>query len=139
PERPVRIFAEPIIAAEILENLVDNAVRYNRRGGAVCISVLEAEESVTVSVEDDGPGIPEAERRHVFERFYRLQRDQAQPGSGLGLSIVRTLSEALNARVSIDTASSGRGLRVSVRFEAEMLKSSSADAAAERHRASPVC
>lgn len=120
PERPVRIFAEPIIAAEILENLVDNAVRYNRRGGAVCISVLEAEESVTVSVEDDGPGIPEPERRHVFERFYRLQRDQAQPGSGLGLSIVRTLGEALSARVSIDTASSGQGLRVSVRFEAAL-------------------
>jgi two-component system sensor histidine kinase TctE len=118
PERPVWIFAERIIAAEILENLVENAVRYNRADGAVCISISEGRGSVTVAVEDDGPGIPETEREHVFERFYRLQRDQAQPGSGLGLSIVRTLSEAMHARVSIDAPASGRGLRVSVQFEA---------------------
>ena len=123
-ERQIWILAERIIAAEILENLVDNAVRYGRSGGVVCISVRESEESVTVSVEDDGPGIPESERRHVFERFYRLQRDQAQPGSGLGLSIVRTLSEALRARVSIDTASCGQGLKVSVLFEAAAPQSS---------------
>lgn len=116
-ERPVWVLAERIIAAEILENLVDNALRYGRSGGSVCISVREEGGSVTVSVEDDGPGIPEAERRHVFERFYRLQRDQAQPGSGLGLSIVRTLSEALRARVSIDGTPSGQGLKVSVQFE----------------------
>jgi two-component system, OmpR family, sensor histidine kinase TctE len=138
PERPVRIHAEPIIAAEILENLVDNAIRYNRRGGTVCISVHEAEETVTVSVEDDGPGIPEAERKHVFDRFYRLQRDQAQPGSGLGLSIVRTLGEALHARVSIDTASSGQGLKVSVQFEVGRLEPAAAGAADERRRAVPL-
>lgn len=116
--RPIWVLAEPIIAAEILENLADNALRYGRPGGVVCICVQEASESVTASVEDDGPGIPEAERKHVFERFYRLQRDQAQPGTGLGLSIVRTLSEALRAIVWIDTASTGQGLKVSVQFEA---------------------
>lgn len=125
PERPVWIFAERIIAAEILENLVDNALRYNRTGGAVCIAVREGKESVTIAVEDDGPGIPETERKHVFERFYRLQRDQAQPGSGLGLPIVRTLSEALHARVSIDAPVSGMGLIVAVRFEAGTPPSSS--------------
>lgn len=123
-ERPIWILAERIIAAEILENLVDNALRYGRRGGTVCISVREQEESVTISVEDDGPGIPETERKHVFERFYRLQRDHAQPGSGLGLSIVRTLSEALHAQVSIDTASSGQGLKVAVRFESAVVPAS---------------
>ena len=96
------VYAEPIIAVEIFTNLLDNAIRYNRPEGTVWISIHESAGSASVSVEDDGPGIPEAERKHVFERFYRLPRDQAQPGSGLGLSIVRTLSEALHAQVSID-------------------------------------
>jgi two-component system sensor histidine kinase TctE len=116
-QRPVWVYAEPVIAAEILTNLLDNAIRYNLPGGSVCISVHEAAQSVGMSVEDDGPGIPETELPHIFERFYRLPRDQAQPGTGLGLSIVRTLSEALHAHVSIEAAPTGRGLRVLVQFE----------------------
>ncbi len=116
-ERPAWVYAESVIAAEILTNLLDNAIRYNQPGGNVCISVHETTQSVSMSVEDDGPGIPQAELKHIFERFYRLPRDQAQPGSGLGLSIVKTLSEALHAQVSIDALPTGRGLRVSVRFE----------------------
>jgi two-component system sensor histidine kinase TctE len=116
--RPAWVFAEPVIAAEILTNLVDNAIRYNQPGGNVCISIDEGERRIGMSVEDDGPGIPQAELKHIFERFYRLPRDQAQPGSGLGLSIVKTLSEALHAQVSIDTPANGRGLKVSVLFEA---------------------
>jgi two-component system sensor histidine kinase TctE len=116
-QRPFWVHAEPIIAAEILANLLDNAIRYNRREGIVCIGVEEQGGSVRMSVEDDGPGVPEAERKHIFERFYRLSRDQVQPGNGLGLSIVKTLSEALHAQVSIETPASGRGLRISVQFE----------------------
>ena len=115
-QRPAWVYAEPVIAAEILTNLVDNAIRYNLPGGSVCISVHEAAQCVGISVEDDGPGIPQAEQKHIFERFYRLPRDQAQPGSGLGLSIVKTLSEALHAQVSIETPATGRGLKVSVQF-----------------------
>ncbi len=116
-QRPFWVNAEPVIAAEIITNLLDNAIRYNRPEGTVCISMEEANQSVRMSVEDDGPGIPEAERKHVFERFYRLSRDHVQSGSGLGLSIVKTLSEALHAHVTIETPSSGHGLRVSVQFE----------------------
>jgi len=116
-QRPVWVHAEPAIVAEILTNLVENAIRYNRSGGAVSIHIQEDPGSITVSVEDDGPGIPEAERQHVFERFYRLQRDQTQLGSGLGLAIVKTLSEAVRAQVSMEAPPSGRGLRVSVRFD----------------------
>jgi two-component system sensor histidine kinase TctE len=116
--RPAWVQAEPVIAAEILTNLLDNAIRYNQPGGNVCISVHDSGQSIAMSVEDDGPGIPQAELAHIFERFYRLPRDQAQPGTGLGLSIVKTLSEALHAQVAIDTPTGGRGLRVSVQFEA---------------------
>jgi two-component system sensor histidine kinase TctE len=116
-QRPVWVYAEPLVAGEILANLVDNAIRYNQPEGTVCISIHEHGSSVMVSVDDDGPGVPEPERNHIFERFYRLPRDQVQPGSGLGLSIVKTLSEALHAHVSVDTPPDGHGLRVSVRFE----------------------
>lgn len=115
--RPAWVYAEPVIAAEILANLVDNAIRYNQPAGNVCISVDETARFVSMSVEDDGPGIPQAEQKFIFERFYRLARDAGQPGSGLGLSIVKTLSEALQAQVSIETPAAGRGLKVSVRFE----------------------
>jgi two-component system sensor histidine kinase TctE len=116
-ERPAWVHAEPVLAAEILANLVDNAIRYNAAGGNVCIAVDETDRFVSMSVEDDGPGIPAEEQAMIFERFYRSPRDQSQPGSGLGLSIVKTLSEALHAHVSIDTPISGRGLKISVRFE----------------------
>lgn len=115
--RPAWANAEPVIAAEILTNLLDNAIRYNHPGGSVCIAIHEEDEWITISVEDDGPGIPQADHKHIFERFYRLPRDQTQPGSGLGLSIVRTLCEALRAQVAIETPASGQGLRVSVQFE----------------------
>lgn len=117
-QRHAWVMAEPVIAAEILTNLLENAIRYNHPTGNVCISLRESADSITVSVEDDGPGIPSGELEHIFERFYRLPRDRSQPGSGLGLSIVRSLSEALEAEVSLEKATGGRGLKASVRFEA---------------------
>jgi two-component system sensor histidine kinase TctE len=117
--RPAWARAEPVIAAEILTNLVDNAVRYNAMDGSVWISITEDAQFVTVSVEDDGPGVPQPEQARIFERFYRLPRDQAQQGSGLGLPIVRTLAEALRAQVEVLTPPNGRGLRISVRFSAQ--------------------
>ena len=54
-----------------------------------------------VEVEDDGPGIPDAEQDKVFTRFYRLNRDQSRVGSGLGLAIVRSLAATLNAEISM--------------------------------------
>lgn len=108
--------AEPILAAEILTNLVHNAIAYNRPGGSAEISLVGGAERVTVAVEDDGPGIPPEEFDRIFERFYRLPRDKASPGSGLGLSIVKTLSEVLGATVSLETPPTGQGLKVSVSF-----------------------
>jgi two-component system sensor histidine kinase TctE len=116
-ERAVWAWAEPLLAAEILSNLVDNAIRYNRPGGHIWISIVEREGRAGVSVEDDGPGVPLEEQERVQERFYRLPRDQAQQGSGLGLSIVKTLAEALRARVTLESRSEGQGLRVSIEFD----------------------
>ena len=76
---------------QVLYNLAENAIKYNRRGGFVSIRATEGEEAVVITVEDNGIGIPEEDLTHVFERFYRVDkaRSRAAGGTGLGLSIVR--------------------------------------------------
>ena len=104
----------------LLNNLVENALRYTPAGGAIDVEAALLDEHPTVSVIDDGPGIPEADRGRVFDRFYRgeaahvLARDAA--GSGLGLSIVRAIAERHGAVVDLQTPTSGRGLAVRVVF-----------------------
>ena len=76
---------------QILYNLAENAIKYNRRGGFVRVRVSGGEETSTITVEDNGIGIPAEDLTHVFERFYRVDkaRSRAAGGTGLGLSIVR--------------------------------------------------
>ena len=76
---------------QILYNLAENAIKYNRRGGFVRVRVSGGEEITTITVEDNGIGIPAEDLTHVFERFYRVDkaRSRAAGGTGLGLSIVR--------------------------------------------------
>ena len=108
--------ANPIMINEIVANLIDNAIRYNDPGGSVVIRLVDGQGRHVVEIEDDGPGIPEAEREKVFTRFYRLNRDQNRVGSGLGLAIVQSLATTLNAEISMSTGASNRGLRVRVSF-----------------------
>ncbi len=99
----------------MLSNLIDNAVRYTPSGGRVDVSVDVDGEKTTLVVEDSGPGIPEALRHRVFDRFYRLP-DAPGGGSGLGLAIVDEIARSHGATVSLDTGRDGTGLRVSVAF-----------------------
>ncbi|QCG96007.1 sensor histidine kinase [Azospirillum sp. TSA2s] len=113
----LRAVGNPVLVGELLGNLLDNAIRYNRPGGTVTVRVGPGLGSGPVlEVEDDGPGIPEAERERVFERFYRLDRPGEPPrtGSGLGLAIVRALADRLGAAVRLDAGQDGRGLKVTV-------------------------
>src|ERR1700686_916786 len=115
-QRPFPAQANPITINEIFANLIDNAIRYNSPGGSLVVRLFDAEGKSVVDVEDDGPGIPDAERDKVFTRFYRLNRDQSRVGSGLGLAIVQSLAATLNAEIKMSTGADGRGLRVSVTF-----------------------
>jgi two-component system, sensor histidine kinase len=114
--RPFPTQANPIMIHEIFSNLIDNAIRYNNAGGSVVIRLFDDQDRHVVDVEDDGPGIPAAERDKVFTRFYRLNRDQSRVGSGLGLAIVQSLAAALNAEISMSAGANDRGLRVRVSF-----------------------
>ena len=103
-----RIEGEPFMLREMLNNLLDNAVRYTPPGGQVTVRVMPEPHGFAVSVEDNGPGIPAAERERVFERFYRILGSGAD-GCGLGLAIVREIALAHGAEVSLDSGAGGSG------------------------------
>jgi two-component system, sensor histidine kinase len=115
-QRPFPTQANPITINEIFANLIDNAIRYNEAGGSVVVRLFDDKGKHVVDVEDDGPGIPDAEQEKVFTRFYRLNRDQSRVGSGLGLAIVKSLAATLNAEIRMSAGANNRGLRVRVSF-----------------------
>jgi two-component system sensor histidine kinase TctE len=100
PVEEVPIAGRPLMLREMLSNLIDNALRYTPRGGAVTVRVRRAGDHGIVEVEDNGPGIPPAERVHVFERFYRILGSNAE-GSGLGLAIVREIAQQHGAELDL--------------------------------------
>ncbi len=93
----------PQILEEILYNLCDNAVAYNRPGGSVTVTVEESEQGARVAVADTGVGIPPEARERVFERFYRLDKSHSGTGTGLGLSIVKHGAAYLGAKLSLES------------------------------------
>ncbi|MFT4063860.1 ATP-binding protein [Paraburkholderia sp.] len=99
----------------LLNNLVDNAIRYAGMQARVDVIVSEEDGSPVIEVRDTGPGIAEADHERVWERFYRGS-GHAMPGSGLGLSIVRRIAEQHRAVASLHSGPDDRGLTVSVRF-----------------------
>ena len=98
----------------LMENLVGNAIRYTPSGAVRVRTRREGAEAI-FEVEDTGPGIPAAERSRAFDRFYR-GRGTAEPGAGLGLSIVRRIAERHRGRAELLEGPDGKGLLARVRF-----------------------
>jgi signal transduction histidine kinase len=94
----------------VLINLLDNAVKYSPNGGRVLVSVTAPAARVRVTVEDAGLGIPSAEQKRIFEKFYRLDTplSRAGGGTGLGLYITRELVRRMGGAISVDSEP-GRG------------------------------
>lgn len=99
------IAADPVLLQQVLVNLIDNALRHART--AVRITAATDGDAVTLSVGDDGPGIPAADRERVFDRFARIEGSDRASGSGLGLAIVRGFAEAMGMTVGIEDAEAG--------------------------------
>ncbi len=99
---------------ELVANLIDNAIRYSPAESAVTVALAAFGGEAVVSVSDQGPGIPEAERDKVFGRFYRILGQGDSEGSGLGLAIVREICLAHGGRVVLKDGEGGRGLCVEV-------------------------
>lgn len=104
----------------ILQNLLDNALRYVPRGGQVEVVLQRDGEGLRLSVADDGPGIPASDREQVFERFWR-GKGHDQPGTGLGLAIVRQAAQRLGGDVTLASGLKQRGLRVELRLPPAVL------------------
>jgi two-component system, OmpR family, sensor histidine kinase QseC len=103
----------------ILQNLLDNAIRYGQIGGMVEVELSKEGDSLLLSVTDDGPGIPADLRESVFERFYR-GADSASFGSGLGLAIARQAAKRMGATLTISTSLQGQGCRFLLRIPGEV-------------------
>ena len=98
----------------LARNLVDNAVRYTPRNGAVQVRTLATSDETVLEVIDNGPGIPPEDRERVFDRFYRRAGSQ-ESGTGLGLAIVKAIADRSGARVALSGAPGG-GLKAAVSF-----------------------
>ncbi len=99
----------------MLSSLLDNAIKYSPSKANIWIYTLRNTNGVTISIIDQGPGIPTEERKKVFERFYRYKGESVQ-GSGLGLSIVKDIADFHDATISLEDGFDGKGLKVSVFF-----------------------
>lgn len=111
---PASVFADPGDLAHVVDNLVENALRYTPPGAQVTVESKGGDGRATLVVADNGPGIPEEDRARVFERFYRGSNGRRLgPGTGLGLAIVAELAERWGGEV---TLADGPGTRIQVAF-----------------------
>jgi two-component system sensor histidine kinase TctE len=123
-----RVVGNPLLARELIRNLVDNALAYTPAGGTVTVRLLDDPfgQVTVLQVEDSGPGIPAADREHIFEPFWRALGTNVD-GSGLGLAIVREIAQRHGAEIVVEDAhprppadmtGGGPGARFTVRFPA---------------------
>jgi signal transduction histidine kinase len=112
--RNLRLSGDPQLLTRLFGNLLDNAIRHTPAGSRISLEAGQGEHGVSVTVADEGPGIPEEDREKVFRRFYRREQSRTTPGSGLGLALVAAIAELHGAAVSLED--NGPGLRAVVRF-----------------------
>jgi signal transduction histidine kinase len=120
PDQPVMIDGDPEQLDRLLVNLLSNAVKYTPRGGSVALTLGSAADAAVLSVADTGIGIPEEDQNSLFTRFFRASNavEAAIPGSGLGLSIVRTIVANHHGELNI-TSGRDQGTTVTVRIPLE--------------------
>lgn len=106
------------LVEELVYNLCDNAIRYNKENGNVTVTVTPLEKGASVSVKDTGIGIPEKYQERIFERFFRVDksRSKATGGTGLGLAIVKHITQLHDAKLEI-SSEEGKGTEINVTFK----------------------
>jgi two-component system, OmpR family, sensor histidine kinase QseC len=111
------IIAEPVLIGTLLDNLIDNAIKYGDAGGRIEVMLRNEPGKVLLTVRDDGPGDAPADLAHLTQRFFRVAGARST-GSGLGLSIVARIAEYFDAQLAFGPGIEGRGLAVSIAFPA---------------------
>ena len=104
---PVNIKGDAAQLGTLIQNLLDNAIKFTLAGGQVNVKLSTQNEAVQLSVADTGIGIPGADMPHLFSRFHRGRNASAYPGSGLGLAIVKTIVDQHGAGIRFDSDTTG--------------------------------
>lgn len=114
---PAFLWGAPQLLSSVVFNLVDNAIKYNRAGGMVTVTVTQSGSGTRLSVADTGVGISQEHQERIFERFYRVDksRSKAAGGTGLGLSIVKHAAQIHGARIKLESVP-GTGTIVTLVF-----------------------
>jgi two-component system phosphate regulon sensor histidine kinase PhoR len=101
--KPIEVFGDKERLRQVLVNLIDNAIKYSEPKGTITVKFTEQNDSVKLSVEDTGIGIPPQHLPRIFERFYRVDKNRSRDvgGSGLGLAIVKHIIEAHNSTINV--------------------------------------
>jgi signal transduction histidine kinase len=116
---PVSVSGDPILLAQALSNLIDNALKYAPVNGAIEVAVLERSDGTAqISVSDNGPGISDSEKSKVVERFYRGDASRGTPGVGLGLSLVQAVAKLHGS--ALELSDQTPGLRVALTLPLEV-------------------
>ena len=104
-EQPACVLADADRLAQVLDNLLDNALRYSPEGSAITLTVFPVEGRWACSIRDLGPGIPPRHLPFIFERFYRVDasRNRSTGGTGLGLAIARSLMLAQGGTITVES------------------------------------
>jgi signal transduction histidine kinase len=105
------------LIVQMLANLIENAIRHTPPETAIALDLTMGARGPLIRVRDDGPGVPESERRKVFRRFYRLDASRTTPGNGLGLSLVAAIADLHRIVVALEDATPG--LRVTLQFPSD--------------------
>jgi signal transduction histidine kinase len=113
---PVEVFGDRELLAQVLTNLVDNALKYTPPGGNVRVELTRDKDTARLAVADSGPGIPASDRARVLQRFTRLDQARSQPGNGLGLALVNAVTLQHHGRLTLGDA--GPGLFVTLELPA---------------------
>jgi two-component system phosphate regulon sensor histidine kinase PhoR len=118
PKGDIQVKADTQRISQVILNLVVNAIKYGKEKGLVQIIINEKKKAYTISVVDNGPGIPEEHLHRIFERFYRVDKSRAKNsgGTGLGLSIVKHIVQAHNSKISVQSEEN-KGTRFEFKLE----------------------
>jgi signal transduction histidine kinase len=110
---PAHISGDPVLLAQAIGNLIDNALKYTKAGGAITVEVRDlADSRIQITVADDGPGIPDEEKPKVSARFYRGDASRGTPGVGLGLTLVASVAKVHGG--ALELGDNNPGLRANM-------------------------
>lgn len=114
-DKPLRIAGEKNLLTQAFANLIDNALKFTPKGGAIAITAHEPQwDRLEIAIADNGPGIPAEFRKKVFEKFFRLEQSRNTKGNGLGLSLVAAIADIHNATIALED--NHPGLKVIISF-----------------------